>query len=253
MVTFSVQSGSNGNCIYVETGDARLLFDAGVSGRQLEQRMAEHGRSPHDVDALIISHEHNDHVRGAGIFHRKFNLPVYMTRPTHSATQCDLGKLNDIRHFFAGDTLEFGGTKVHTFSTPHDAVDGVVFVIEHDGKRLGILTDLGYAFEKLDALLESVDAAYLESNYDVEMLRTGMYPAFLKARISGKGGHLSNCDAADVLRRVASKRHQWIALSHLSGQNNTPDIALDTHRKTVGMSFPFDVSSRECVSCLRTV
>ncbi len=253
MVTFSVQSGSNGNCIYVETDDARLLFDAGVSGRQLQQRMAEHGRSPHDVDALLISHEHSDHIRCAGVFHRKFDLPVYVTRPTHYAMQSNLGKIDDVRHYFAGDTLEFGATKVHTFSTPHDAVDGVVFIVEHDGKRLAILTDLGYAFEKLGDLLESVDAAYLESNYDVDMLELGQYPAFLKARISGKGGHLSNCEAADVLRRVATKRHQWIALSHLSGQNNTPDIALETHRHTVGKSFPLDVSSRECVSCLRTI
>ncbi|GJM24776.1 MAG: metal-dependent hydrolase [Phycisphaerae bacterium] len=253
MVTFSVQSGSNGNCIYVETDDARLLFDAGVSGKQLEQRMAEHNRSPRDVDALLISHEHSDHVRCAGIFHRKFDLPIYMTRPTHYAVQCDLGKTDQVRHFIAGHTLEFGVTKVHTFSTPHDAVDGVVFVVEHDGTRLAILTDLGYAFKKLDGLLDSVDAAYLESNYDVDMLQMGEYPAFLKARIRGKGGHLSNCEAAGVLRRVASKRHQWIALSHLSGQNNTPDIALETHHRTVGKSFPFDVSSREGVSCMRTV
>ena len=169
MVTFSVQSGSNGNCIYVETDDARLLFDAGVSGRQLEQRMAEHGRSPHDVDALIISHEHNDHVRGAGIFHRKFNLPVYMTRPTHYATQCDLGRLDDIRHFFAGDTLEFGATKVHTFSTPHDAVDGVVengmiasYVLRNrtgfrivDGYQPILTSSLAFAVRKDDAELRA--------------------------------------------------------------------------------------------------
>ncbi len=253
MVTFSAQSGSNGNCIYVETDDVRLLFDAGISGKQLQQRMAEHGRSPCDVDALLISHEHSDHIRCAGIYTRKFGLPIYMTRPTHYAIQCDLGRLDDIRHFIAGDTLEFGATKVHTFSTPHDAVDGVVFIVEHDEKKLAILTDLGYAFENLDVLLASVDAAYLESNYDVDMLHLGEYPAFLKARIRGKGGHLSNCEAANVMKRVASKRHQWIALSHLSGQNNTPDIALDTHRHTVGKSFPFDVSSREGVSILRTV
>ncbi|NOX59647.1 MAG: MBL fold metallo-hydrolase [Planctomycetes bacterium] len=253
MVTFSVQSGSNGNCIYVEAGDARLLFDAGVSARRLEQRMAEHGRSPHGVDALLISHEHSDHVRCAGIFQRKFACPIFMTKPTQRAVRCDLGQLSEVRNFVAGKTLEFGSTRVHTFSTPHDAADGVVFVVEHDGKRLAILTDLGHVFERLELLLESVDAAYLESNYDDEMLQWGDYPAHLKDRIRGSGGHLSNHDAASVLKKVASRRHQWIALSHLSGQNNTPELALDAHRETVGKSFPLDVSSRDGVSILRTV
>ncbi|MDX9975988.1 MAG: MBL fold metallo-hydrolase, partial [FCB group bacterium] len=97
MLTFSIQSGSNGNCIYVEAGDTRLLFDAGVSGRTLRTRMAEHGRSPEDVDALIISHEHIDHVRGAGVFQRKFGMPVFLTPATHAAVRCDLGHLCDVR------------------------------------------------------------------------------------------------------------------------------------------------------------
>jgi phosphoribosyl 1,2-cyclic phosphodiesterase len=188
IITFSIQSGSNGNCIYVEAGDRRLLFDAGVSGRVARQRMAEHGRDPADCDALIISHDHSDHVRGAGVFQRMFGLPVYLTRRTRAAIRGDLGRLDDVRYFATGDTLELGAVRVHTASTPHDAADGAVFVVEYAGARLGIFTDLGHVFCGLDGLLDSVDAAYLESNYDVDMLLDGPYPYYLKRRITGHGG-----------------------------------------------------------------
>lgn len=251
--TFSIQSGSNGNCVYVEAGGKRLLFDAGVSGKVLRTRMAEHGRSPDDVDALFISHEHSDHVRCAGVFQRLFDLPIYMTHATHRATRCDLGRLQDVRYFNSGETIEFGPVRVHTVPTPHDAVDTVMFVVEFDGARLAILTDLGHAFKGLVDILEQVDAAYLESNYDPDMLETGPYPPHLKARIAGNGGHVSNVDSAQVVRKVASSRHKWIALSHLSEQNNQPELALATHREIVGATFPFDVSSRYAVSPLRCV
>ncbi len=253
MTTFSVQSGSNGNCIYVEAGETRLLFDAGVSGRTLKVRMAEHGRSPYDADALIISHDHSDHVRCAGVFQRMFNLPIYITPATLSAVREDLGRLFDLRYFNAGQSLCIGDVIVHTVSTPHDAADGVVFVVEFDGKRLGIFTDLGHPFAGLCEALEAVDAAYLESNYDVDMLEYGPYPYFLKQRIAGAAGHVSNVESAELVRGAAHRRHQWIALSHLSEQNNHPDLALDTHRAAVGNDFPYDVSSRFAVSPMRSV
>jgi phosphoribosyl 1,2-cyclic phosphodiesterase len=248
IITFSIQSGSNGNCIYVEAGDRRLLFDAGVSGRVVRQRMAEHGRDPADCDALIISHDHSDHVRGAGVFQRMFGLPVYLTRRTRAAIRGDLGRLDDVRYFATGDTLELGAVRVHTASTPHDAADGAVFVVEYAGARLGIFTDLGHVFCGLDGLLDSVDAAYLESNYDVDMLLDGPYPYYLKRRITGHGGHLSNLDAAQLVRGAVRGRHQWIALAHLSGENNHPDLALDTHRAVVGRTLPCWVSPRDRVS-----
>jgi phosphoribosyl 1,2-cyclic phosphodiesterase len=252
-VTFSVQSGSNGNCIYVEAGQTRLLFDAGVPARTVRQRMAEHRRRPEDCAALIISHDHSDHTRCAGVYQRKFGLPMYLTPKTHRAIRTDLGPLGRVHYFQAGDVLEIGDVRVHTVRTPHDAADGVIFIVEHDGRRLGIFTDLGHVFPALEELLPQVDAAYLESNYDVDMLLDGPYPYYLKQRITGAGGHLSNFDSAKLVRRAATRRHSWIALAHLSEQNNRPELALNEHRNLVGLSFPYAVCSREAVSPLRSV
>ena len=248
MITFSLQSGSNGNSIYVEAGDARLLFDAGISGRQAATRMAAHGREIRDCDALILSHEHFDHTRAAGIFQRKFGFPVYCTKPTYRETRKRIGPLAEVRHFAAGDTLRFGDVSVRTIQTPHDAVDTVCFIIEHGGRRLGIFTDLGHADGVIRDALAEVDAAYLESNYDQEMLWTGDYPEHLKHRIAGDGGHLSNEDAAGLARSCMKRRLKWIAVAHLSEQNNDPDLALEAQREWVGRSFPVYLASRDAVS-----
>jgi phosphoribosyl 1,2-cyclic phosphodiesterase len=247
MVTFSLQSGSNGNAIYVEAGDVRLLFDAGISGKTAAERMAERGRDIRQVDALLISHDHQDHVCCAGVYQRKFGLPIYMTRETRRAVWCDLGKLADVRFFKSGDTLTFGRVTVFTIRTPHDAADGVVFVVEFEGQRLAILTDLGHPFGELRGILESVDGAYLESNYDVEMLEDGWYPAWLKERIRGDGGHLSNTDAAGVMARVR-RRPRWIAVAHLSADNNHPELALAEQRRVVGKGYPVHLAPRDMAS-----
>ncbi len=253
IVTFSIQSGSNGNCIYVEAGSARLLFDAGVSGKAVRNRMAEHDRFAGDVDALFISHEHSDHIKSAGIYQRMFGVPIYLTEPTLQASRCDLGKLTDVRHFRSGDSIQVKDVVIHTIGTAHDAVDGVAFIVEWRNKRLGIFTDLGHPFSGLVEILASVDAAYLESNYDEQMLETGPYPYYLKQRISGKHGHVSNSEAANLIREVGKDRHRWIALSHLSEENNCPQLAMETYRQIVGDGSVFDVSSRYGVSTLRVV
>ena len=252
MLTFSLQSGSNGNSIYVEADGARLLFDAGISGQQAQRRMARHGRDIRGVDAVLLSHDHADHVRCAGIYQRLFGLPIYVTELTHEAIGHQLGKAPDVRHFDAGESLSFGPVTVHTYPTPHDAVDGVVFVVECRGRRLGILTDLGHPFEGLAELLASVDAAYLESNYDPRMLEEGPYPLELKARIRGVGGHLSNEESAELVR-LSGRRHKWIALAHLSEQNNHPSVALQTHRAVLGGDQSLTVAGRYGVSELLRV
>ncbi len=248
MKTFSLQSGSNGNAIYVEADGRRLLFDAGISGRQARLRMAEHGRDIRRVDALFLSHDHRDHVRCAGIYQRLFGIPIYATEPTICAIGDQLGKLKDVRTFAAGETITLGDVLVHTRPTPHDAADGVTFVIEATGRRLGIFTDLGHPFDGLPAQLASVDAAYLESNYDPRMLAEGDYPPELKRRIRGAGGHISNHEAAALLRHCGG-RHRWIALAHLSEHNNHPDVALQTHYAILGDAAPpLLVASRYGVS-----
>lgn len=247
MKTFSLQSGSNGNAIYVEAGGVRLLFDAGISGRLAQARMAQHGCDIREVDALIISHDHADHIRCAGVYQRKFNLPIYMTQTTHRAVSHYLGAVSDVRYFLSGETLAFNGVSVHSFRTPHDAKDGVVFIVEFEGRRLGIFTDLGHSFPGLRELLESVDAAYLETNYDPEMLEAGPYPWHLKHRIRGPGGHLSNPESAELLRNCR-RRPKWIAVAHLSGENNHPDLAVETQRSAIGRTYPVHLAGRDGVS-----
>lgn len=242
MLTFSLQSGSNGNCIYVEAGGVRLVFDAGISGKCAQQRMVRHGRSMDRVDAVIISHDHGDHTRCAGVFARKFKLPLHMTARTHAVVRDTIGPLEKVHHFTAGDTLCFGDVRVHTVPTPHDAVDGVAFVVEHAGTRLGILTDLGHPFRGLRELMATLHACYIESNYDPEMLRNGPYPIHLQQRIRGEGGHLSNEESADLLDGLNSWR--WAALSHLSEHNNHPEVALRTHRRRHGSRIPLHVAGR---------
>jgi len=244
MQTFSLQSGSNGNAIYVEANGTRLLFDAGISGKQAEQRMRLRGRDIREVDAVIISHDHIDHVRCAGIYQRKFGLPLYMTRATRAAVWCDLGPLSDVRSFRSGETLAFGDVLVYTVPTPHDAADGVAFVVECEGKRLGILTDLGHPFPGLQNLLEQVDAAFLECNYDPEMLESGRYPAHLKRRIRGVGGHLSNEESAQLLHACGRRRPRWTAVAHLSEENNRPELAVAAQHRAVGSSYPVHLASR---------
>jgi len=248
MITFSLQSVSNGNSIYVEAGDTRLLFDAGISGEQAENRMREHGRKIRDVQALIISHDHSDHTLCAGVYQRKFGLPIYMSQKVFRAVRYKIGRVRDVRSYTPGDRLAFGDVTVHTVLTPHDGIDTVCFVIEHERKRLAILTDLGCPFAELQSLLSDVDAAYLESNYDIEMLRTGPYSEPLKQRIAGDGGHLSNDEAAELADLCTTRRLQWLAIAHLSQENNRPDLALDTHRKRIGKLFPIHHASRYHVS-----
>jgi phosphoribosyl 1,2-cyclic phosphodiesterase len=245
MLAISLQSGSNGNCIYVETEGARLLFDAGISGIRAEQRLASHGRDIRNVDALIISHDHTDHISHAGIYQRKYGLPVYVTPATMDAalSRQRLGRMDDIRHFRAGGTLRLGDMSVETVPTRHDGADGVAFVVTSGRKSLGILTDLGHAFEGLAGVVASLDAVFIESNYDPEMLSRGPYPAFVKTRIKGPAGHLSNLESAELLE-ASGRRLRWACLSHLSEQNNHPELAVEAHRRVLGSRFPLYCASR---------
>ena len=243
MHVISLQSGSNGNCIYVEAGGVKLLFDAGISGSKAKKRLALHGRDIAGVDAVLISHDHVDHCRSMGIFHRKFHVPVYATAKTYrAARRYPLGEIEDLRHFTAGETLRFGNVTVETTATPHDGVDGVVFVVDDGRHRLGILTDLGHVFDDLEGIIGSLDAVLLESNYDPDMLANGPYPQWLQERIVGPGGHISNFEAAELLN--ATKRMKWACLAHLSQDNNTPALALRTHQRLIGKRLPIHVATR---------
>lgn len=245
MNVVSLQSGSNGNCFFIESGGVSLVFDAGISGKQADERLSSHGRNIRDARALFISHDHSDHTRGMGIFSRKFDLPIYVTQQTlHAVRNQKLGQLNRVRLFAAGDSISFGNVTVHTIPTPHDSVDGVAFVVEDGDSRVGILTDLGHVFDGLKEVLQSLDAVIIESNYDSHMLETGPYSESLKRRISGGGGHLSNEDTATLLHEVNSDRLRWACLCHLSEENNCPQRARDTHERILGDDLTIHVADR---------
>ena len=250
MKVISLQSGSNGNCIYVEAGGSALVFDAGISGARARRRLARRRREISHADAVIISHDHRDHVRCSGIFQRKFGLPIHVTEPTLAAAReyCRLGQLSDVRFFRAGETLRFDGACVETIPTPHDGADGVGFVVDDGRRRVGILTDLGHVFPGLADVIATLDAVVLESNYDADMLAYGPYPALVKDRIRGPGGHLSNVEAGELLAAAAGRRMQWACLAHLSQQNNEPRLALETWREILADGLPLHVAGRYAVS-----
>lgn len=222
----------------------KLLFDAGICGADAERRLSAHGRDIRDADAVIISHDHADHCRFAGVYQRKYRLPLYMTPKTMEVSQerHRLGRLDDVHFFFSGGTLRFGGVSVQTIPTPHDGADGSVFVVDNGHARLGVFTDLGHVFEGLASVIASVDAVFIESNYDSGMLTRGPYPEFLKRRIQGPGGHLSNDDAANLLK--SGKRLKWACLAHLSEHNNNPQLALQTHRRLLENDLILHVAGR---------
>ena len=241
----SLQSGSNGNCYFVESLGIRLLFDAGLSGNLTVQRLYEAGIDIKTIQGIIISHDHSDHIKGVGVLHRRYGIPVWMTKGTYyQATEKGrIGRLSDPNLFHAEETLSFGKLTVETLSTTHDAADGVCFIIDNGTFRLGIMTDLGCRFLGLREAVSSLDGILLESNYDPEMLRSGRYPADLQRRIRSDKGHLSNEDSAELLLR-AGKRLRWACLGHLSEENNDPALALKTHQKILGDSLSLLTASR---------
>ncbi len=249
MEVITLQSGSAGNCIFVRSGDTSVLFDAGISGRKAELRLAAYGYDIHDCDAVVLSHEHCDHISGLGAFHRKFGLPVYASMRTWNATRAkpSTGCIGTPNHFVPGKAFEIGSLRIQTSRTPHDAIEGVCFVIEdtESGTRFGLLTDLGHVFSGLRKIIDGLDAVLIESNYDEAMLRQGPYPQRLKDRISGKGGHISNDDAAELLDACDASQLQWACLGHLSGENNSPEVALATHRDRYGDRFQIFCADRD--------
>ncbi len=251
MDVISLQSGSAGNCVFVRSGATQLLFDAGISGRKAETRLASCGFDIRECDAVVLSHEHSDHISGLGVFHRKFGLPVFASLRTWNATRAKptTGDIGTPNHFVVGEKFQIGSLRIESFRTPHDAVEGACFVIEDvaDGQRFGLLTDLGHVFKGLGNVVRGLDAVLIESNYDDEMLRSGPYPQRLKDRISGKRGHISNADAADLLDGCLNGQLQWACLGHMSGENNSPEVALATHRERHGDRFPILCAERDDV------
>jgi len=217
-------SGSEGNALVVEAREGnsvtRVLLDNGFNGRQLRLRLARADISVDDLDAIVLTHEHSDHVGGIEPLLRRHPVPVYCSAGTAKAAG-----LSGACVVVAGECLAIGNLQFMPFAVAHDAAEPLQYVFSDGARRLGVLTDIGAPGEDVFAALAGVNALLLECNHDVEMLRASAYPPFLKARILGDRGHLSNVQAAELLRRLASRQLQLIAAGHLSRRNNHPRLA----------------------------
>ena len=222
----SIASGSNGNCYYVGNAEEAVLIDAGISCRETEGRMQRLQLPIQRVKAIFISHEHSDHIKGVSVLARKYNLPVYVTPGTAHGGRLNLA-VNHTIPFEAHSPVQIGKLSVIGFKKHHDAWDPHSFIIEQDGVTIGVFTDLGQVCDGLIQQFRKCHAAFLETNYDEDMLLNGRYPYHLKARIRGGKGHLSNRQALDLFRSHRPKHMSHLLLSHLSKDNNDPDLALE--------------------------
>ncbi len=220
-------SGSSGNCTYLETDDCRLLIDAGLSARQIRQRLLGIGRTPENLSGILVTHEHTDHTQGLAVLAARLNIPVYCNRLTKEAIELQFPEARfDFRLFATGSAFELGDVSVETFSVPHDAYDPVGFLVRTHAGNIGFLTDLGHATRLVIERVRPSHVLVLEANHDVKMLQEDTKrPWATKQRILSRHGHLSNDAAALVASEILSAELRHIFLGHLSGDCNTPELA----------------------------
>ena len=241
---FTIASGSSGNCTYVGLGGHHFLVDAGISGKRIEHALQEMKLNAGDLSGIFITHEHSDHITGAGVLARRFNIPIYATPLTwryflrHNAIGSTKAFSKDmIKHIEPGTSINVDNISVTAFDVSHDASQpvGYTFEIKPEGassiKKFAIATDLGHVTETVRFHLRGSNILMLESNHDPEMLEKGRYHASLKARVASKRGHLSNAEAGMLLTEIADENLEHVFLAHLSEENNNPMIAYDTVKR----------------------
>lgn len=237
-------SGSRGNSVYVESGSSALLIDAGFSGKEIDSRLRAIDRELGNLDAVLVTHEHHDHIAGVGVLSRRCKLPVYASQPTFEAGEQKLGRLQAWHEFGVGDSLTLGAFQIRSFSISHDAAEPVGYIISDGRVRLGYCTDLGKVTSLVERHLKGCNGLVLEFNHDPEMLRSGPYPLYLQQRVKSSHGHLANNDAALFLKELVHDHLDSVVLAHLSETNNDPALALGE----VGVHVPDDFRARLIVA-----
>ncbi|ETP67001.1 metallohydrolase [Planococcus glaciei] len=225
---FSVlASGSSGNAIYIENDQHSFLVDAGLSGRKMEELFATIGKKMNNLDGILVTHEHSDHIKGLGIVARKHKVPIYANAKTWQAMDGLVGAIPvEQRFHFDMDTVKsFGSLDIESFAVSHDAADPMFYVFHENGRKLALITDTGYVSDRMKGIIQASDAFVFESNHDVGMLQMGRYPWSVKRRILSDVGHVSNEDAAVAMSEVMAEKPTRIYLSHLSKDNNMKDLA----------------------------
>lgn len=260
MRLYSIASGSSGNCIYVGSDTTHLLVDTGISKKRTEEGLQEIGISLQDMDGILITHEHSDHICGLGVISRKYHIPIYATERTIEAIKgcSSLGVVEEelFHPIKADESFIIKDIKCNPMHTSHDAADPVAYRFRSGKKQVAIATDLGTYNDYTVECLKGMDAVLLEANHDVHMLQVGPYPYPLKRRILGERGHLSNELSGQLLSRILHDGLQAVLLGHLSKENNLPELAYETVRLEINMAdnsykaddFPIRVARRSCPS-----
>ena len=258
----SIASGSSGNCICAGTDNCHVLIDAGISGKRIEEGMNTYDYTTSDMDGVLITHEHSDHIQGLGVVARKYGLPIYATKGTADAIlqSSSVGKIDpSLFHVIeAGKTFFIGNLEIYPMSISHDAADPVAYLVSDGRHRVGVVTDLGYYDADIVSHMEGLDALLLEAIHDIHMLQVGAYPYPLKQRILGERGHLSNETSGQLLGQILHDGMQHILLGHLSKENNYDELAYETVRLEIslgdnpyrGNDFPIEVAKRDRPSSL---
>ncbi|WP_099321201.1 MBL fold metallo-hydrolase [Anaerococcus sp. Marseille-P3625] len=241
-----LSSGSSGNCIFLEYKKTKILIDAGFSAKKIEYLLGEIGKSPKELDAIFVTHEHADHSKGLGTLSRKHNLPIFANQGTWKGLFNKCGKLKEenIRLFESNKFLSFGSMDIYPIKIHHDANEPVGFIIYIGNKKITILTDTGIVDDKMAYEIKGSDIYYMEANHDLEALKRGPYPYPLKLRVMGNMGHLSNDQSAEALADALEGKNEKVFLGHLSETNNTPELSrltVDNYLRSLGLDTDKDI------------
>jgi phosphoribosyl 1,2-cyclic phosphodiesterase len=257
MEMMSIASGSSGNCIYIGTDHTHILIDAGISGKKVEEGLNSVGLSARDIDAVCITHEHNDHIRGLGVLSRRYGLPIFTMKETWQQIQktSSVGAISPELFVEIKDNISFhiGDIQMKPLPISHDAAHPVAFLAQSGQQKMGVITDLGSYDEKLTSELKNLDALLLEANHDIRMLEMGPYPYPLKQRILGDRGHLSNEASGQLLGELLHDNIKAVFLGHLSKENNYAALAYETVKSEItlgdnpykGSDFKITVANRD--------
>lgn len=252
-----IASGSSGNSIYLGTESTHILIDAGLSGKKIVEGLNELQVSGANIDALFITHEHSDHIKGAGIISRRFDIPIYATMGTWEAMEDEIGSVTpkNRRYVYAGENCIINDICVRPFEIPHDAKEPVAYNIFTENHKITVATDIGHITNEVKEGVADSEILLLESNHDIEMLKNGRYSWPLKKRILGDQGHISNRTAGELLGEIMSSKIKYVYLGHLSDENNQPHLAYETvanvleqYKIKVGSYLKLDLAARYSIS-----
>lgn len=258
----SIASGSSGNCIYAGTLDTHIIIDAGISGKRIENGLNTIGLKTSEMNGILITHEHSDHICGLGVLARRYGIPMYATAETIAAIKqsTSVGKIDEdlFCPIEAGKEFTIGDLEIEPMSISHDAAEPVAYIIHKDEQSMGVITDLGKYDDYIVKKLQGLDVLLLEANHDIHMLQVGSYPYPLKQRILSERGHLSNESSGQLLGKILHDNFKTVILGHLSQENNYASLAYETVRLEVtlgenpykGDDFPMYVADRFDVSNL---